>query len=116
MIQAYLTRAAASKGLAGRARRIGEETIRFANRLLAVFFLLAFSAWQALAEVKDDVTAAYQAWDAAFNASDAKVVSAFYADNSMFLPAIHDVIEGPAGVEKFFAGLFEMGVTGQSLS
>ena len=89
--------------------------MRFANRLLVVFFLLAFSAWQALADVKDDVTTAYQAWDAAFNAGDAKAVSAFYAEDAVFLPATHDVIKGSAGMEKFFAGLFGMGVTGHKL-
>ena len=89
--------------------------MRFTSRLLAAFFLLTFSAWQALADVTEDVTAAYAAWDTAFNAGDANAVSAFYAENAVFLPATHDVIEGPAGVEDFFAGLFAMGVTGHSL-
>jgi uncharacterized protein (TIGR02246 family) len=89
--------------------------MRFANRLLVVIFLLVSSNWQALADVKGDVSAAYAAWDAAFNAGDAKAVSAFYAEDAIFLPATHDVINGPAGVEKFFAGLFGMGVTGHKL-
>ena len=34
---------------------------------------------------------------------------------AIFLPVTHDVISGPAGVEKFFTGLFGMGVTGHKL-
>jgi uncharacterized protein (TIGR02246 family) len=62
-----------------------------------------------------DVTAAYAAWDAAFNKGDAKAVAAFYSDDALFLPGSHDVIKGPAGVETFFAGLFANGVTGHKL-
>lgn len=65
--------------------------------------------------MEDKVTAAYSAWDAAFNTGDAKAVAAFYADGATFLPADHQIIEGPAGVEKFFAGLFSNGVTGHKL-
>jgi uncharacterized protein (TIGR02246 family) len=89
--------------------------MRIAQKLLVAFLLLTVSAWQAFADTKGDVTAAYQAWDAAFNAGDAKAVSAFYAEDAVFLPATHDVINGPAGVEKFFAGLFGMGVKGHKL-
>lgn len=63
----------------------------------------------------DDVKAAYSAWDAAFNNADAKAIAAFYTDDAIFLPATHDVIKGPAGVEKFFGGIFGMGVTGHKL-
>jgi ketosteroid isomerase-like protein len=89
--------------------------VNFMNRLLIAVFLLTFSGWQAHADVEGDVSAAYTAWDAAFNAGDAKAVSAFYAEDAVFLPATHDVIEGPAGVDGFFAGLFGMGVTGHKL-
>ena len=63
----------------------------------------------------DQVKEAYAAWDEAFNKGDAKAVAGFYADDALLLPPTHDVIEGPAGVEKFFAGLFEAGVTGHKL-
>jgi ketosteroid isomerase-like protein len=59
--------------------------------------------------------AAYAAWDASFNKSDAKGVAAFYTEDSLLLPPSHDVIKGPAGVEKFFAGLFANGVTAHKL-
>jgi ketosteroid isomerase-like protein len=62
-------------------------------------------------QVKD----AYSAWDAAFNSGDAKAVAAFYTENAYLLPATHDVIEGSAGVEKFFAGLFSGGVKNHKL-
>ncbi len=62
-----------------------------------------------------EVKAAYAAWDAAFSKGDAKAVAAFYTADAVLLPPTHDVIKGPAGVEKFFAGLFSNGVTGHKL-
>jgi uncharacterized protein (TIGR02246 family) len=63
----------------------------------------------------NQVRAAYSAWNAAFNKSDAKAIVAFYADDASFLPATHDVIQGPDGIEKFFSGLFAGGVTDHTL-
>jgi ketosteroid isomerase-like protein len=65
--------------------------------------------------LRGQVEAAYAAWDAAFNRADAKALAAFYSRDATFLPATHDIIEGPAGVEKFFAGLFANGLTGHKL-
>ena len=62
-----------------------------------------------------DIEPAYAAWDAAFAKGDAKAIAALYADDAIFLPATHDVIKGPSGVEKFFAGIFGMGVTDHKL-
>lgn len=62
-----------------------------------------------------DVKAAYVAWDAAFNRADAKAVAAFYVEDALFLPATHEVFRGPAGVEKFFTGIFGMGVANHKL-
>ena len=67
------------------------------------------------ASLDEQVKAAYTAWDAAFNTSDAKAVAAFYADDAVLLPPTHDVIKGPAEIEKFWAGLFGAGVTGHKL-
>ena len=63
----------------------------------------------------EQVKAAYAAWDEAFNKGDAKAIAAFYTDDAMLLPPSHDIIEGPAGVEKFFAGILGMGATGHKL-
>jgi uncharacterized protein (TIGR02246 family) len=65
--------------------------------------------------LRNQVEAAYRAWNDAFNAGDAKALAACYAGDATFLPATHDVIEGPAGVERFFAGLFANGLTGHTL-
>jgi ketosteroid isomerase-like protein len=65
--------------------------------------------------VKDDVAAAYSAWDAAFNKGDAKAVAAFYVQDAKLLPPTHEVATGPAQIEKFFAGLFESGVKNHAL-
>ena len=85
---------------------------------LAVMGLLASMAVPLAASADsadDEVTAAYAAWDAAFATSDAKQVAAFYTEDATFLPPTHDVLKGPAGVEKFFAGLLGNGVTGHKL-
>jgi uncharacterized protein (TIGR02246 family) len=65
--------------------------------------------------LRNQVEAAYRAWNDAFNAGDAKLLAACYAGDATFLPATHDVIEGQAGVERFFAGLLANGVTGHKL-
>ena len=62
-----------------------------------------------------DVRAAYAAWDAAFGKSDAKAIGTMYTEDALFLPPSHDVLKGPAAVEKFFTGLFAAGVTGHKL-
>jgi ketosteroid isomerase-like protein len=67
------------------------------------------------ASPEEEVKAAYASWDQAFSKGDAKAIAAFYSDDAIFLPPSHDVIRGPAGVEKFFVGLFNMGVTGHKL-
>jgi uncharacterized protein (TIGR02246 family) len=86
-----------------------------ATRYLLAAGLIATS-FTAMADPPDDqVRAAYSAWNAAFNRSDAKAVAAFYADDASFLPVTHDVIQGPDGIEKFFSGLFAGGVTDHTL-
>ena len=52
---------------------------------------------------EEDVKAAYAQWDQAFNKGDASAVAAFYSNDAVFLPPTHEVVEGPVGVEKFFA-------------
>ncbi len=54
-------------------------------------------------------------WVQEFNESNGGAIAAFYSEDALFLPATHDVIQGPAGVEKFFEGIFGMGVTGHKL-
>jgi ketosteroid isomerase-like protein len=58
----------------------------------------------------DQVKRAYAEWDGAFNSANAKAVAGFYVEGAYFLPANHEVIRGPAGVERFFSGLFSGGV------
>ena len=63
----------------------------------------------------DRVVSAYGAWNAAFNEGDATAVAAFYTDDAVLLPASHDIVNGPAEIGKFFAGLFANHVTGHAL-
>jgi len=89
--------------------------IRFLTSIFALLCVCLMATSPANADPADEVTAAYAAWDKAFNAGDAKAIAAFYGEEAVFLPATHDVIKGPEGVEKFFGGLFGMGVTGHKL-
>jgi len=87
-------------------------------RRTAMFTLslgLLAPAMAAAAGSDEQVRAAYAAWDAAFGKSDAKSIGAMYTDDALFRPPTHDVLRGPAEVEKFFASLFAAGVTGHKL-
>jgi ketosteroid isomerase-like protein len=81
--------------------------------------VLAISAGSATISLagspEEDVKSAYAAFDAAFGKADAKAIAAFYVDDAILLPASHEVIKGPAGVEKFFSGIFAGGATGHRL-
>jgi ketosteroid isomerase-like protein len=80
--------------------------------LVTVCGITLWSSVWAAGERNGEVNEAYAAWDAAFQKGDAKAIAAMYADDALFLPANHEVVRGPSGVEAFFAGLFKMGVTG----
>jgi ketosteroid isomerase-like protein len=82
---------------------------------LLVFSTLMGTEATLATSAEEDVKTAYIAWDKAFNESDAGAIAAFYSEDALFLPATHDVVQGPAGVEKFFGGIFDMGVTGHKL-
>jgi ketosteroid isomerase-like protein len=82
----------------------------FAVCLLTLAPMASFAA-----DAKSDVTAAYAAWDAAFNKSDAKAIAGAYLPNAKLLPPTHEVASGPAAIEKFFAGLHANGVTNHKL-
>lgn len=81
----------------------------------ALFLLCAAPVTSFAADSKSDVTAAYTAWDAAFNKGDAKLLAAEYLANAKLLPPSHEVASGPASIEKFFAGLHTSGVTDHKL-
>ena len=84
------------------------------RQLLAA--LLIATSLEAVADPLDDqVRAAYSAWNAAFNKGDSKAVAAFYTADTSFLPATHDIIQSPDGVEKFYSGILASGVTDHTL-
>jgi ketosteroid isomerase-like protein len=80
----------------------------------AIVFVLA-SIGSSGAAPDGEVKAAYAAWDAAFKKGDAKAISAFYAEDALFLPANHKVIKGRDAVEKFFAEMLGGGATNHKL-
>jgi ketosteroid isomerase-like protein len=83
--------------------------------VFALFLLTVAPVGSFAADPKADVTAAYAAWDAAFNKGDAKAVAAAYLPDAKVLPPTHEVASGPAAIEKFFAGLHANGVTSHKL-
>jgi uncharacterized protein (TIGR02246 family) len=87
----------------------------FLTALLGLALSLCVTTIASAGTNEDQVKAAYQAWNAAFNKGDAKAVAAFYADDALILPTSHEVIKGPAAIEKFFAGLFASGATDHTL-
>lgn len=67
-------------------------------------------------DVRAEISAAYAAWDSAFNRADAKAVAAAYVSNAKVLPPTHQVISGSKEIENFFAGLFSSGFTDHKLT
>ena len=65
---------------------------------LALCLLTVAPVGSFAAEPKSDVTAAYAAWDAAFNKGDAKTLAAAYLPNAKLLPPTHEVASGPAAI------------------
>ncbi|MFC3283494.1 YybH family protein [Litchfieldella rifensis] len=82
---------------------------------LAVCIALLMPITVQAGSLEEDVSAAYAKWDATFNETDAESLASLYTEDTLFLPASHDIIKGPSGVEEFFAGLFANGVTGHKL-
>jgi uncharacterized protein (TIGR02246 family) len=85
------------------------------SMLCSVVIVAVAAISVARADPAADVTAAYAAWDAAFNSGDPKGVCALYTDDAILLPPTHDVIKGPDGVDKFIAGILGMGAKGHKL-
>ena len=67
-------------------------------------------------DIRAEISAAYSAWDSAFNKADAKAVASAYVPNAKVLPPTQEVISGPAAIENFFAGLFSSGFTDHNLT
>lgn len=66
--------------------------------------LLAFpAAGLAQAEdVKAEITAGGQAWQAAWNAGDAAAIAALYAEDAVVMPPGSDAVRGRAAIEAFW--------------
>src|SRR2546421_11599639 len=81
----------------------------------ALFLLTVAPVGSFAADAKSDVTAAYAAWDAAFNKGDAKAIAATYLPNAKLLPPSHEVMSAPAAIEKLFAEAHASGLTDHKL-
>lgn len=90
--------------------------MKLAQASAILFCLLTVAPAVSLAaDAKSDVEKAYAAWDTAFNKQDAKGLASDYVSTAKLLPPTHQVVSGPAEIEKFWAGLFAGGVTGHKL-
>jgi uncharacterized protein (TIGR02246 family) len=90
--------------------------MRFIRSLAAVLLLCSSQSMVVFAaDLEDEVVAAYEGWNAAFNKGDAKAIAAAYVDDATLLPPTHTVLSGPEEIEEFFAGLLEAGVTDHTL-
>ncbi|MDY8110036.1 SgcJ/EcaC family oxidoreductase [Fulvimarina sp. 2208YS6-2-32] len=92
-----------------------EEIMKHLGSVLFATALMIIAPSIAMADAESDVKAAYEQWNAAFNSGDAEKVAAAYADDAVFLPPTHNVVEGPEAIGQFFDGLFKAGVTGHAL-
>jgi len=67
-------------------------------------------------DIRDEISAADPARDAAFNKADAKALASAYVPNAKVLPPTHKVISGSAAIENFFAGLLSSGFADHNLT
>lgn len=84
-------------------------------RTLSAFVIASCSATPVLCAGADDVKAAYEQWNDAFNKGDAPKIASSYTEDAIFLPPTHEVIEGQSGIQSFFDGLLKNGVTDHQL-
>lgn len=90
--------------------------MKLAQASALLFCLLTVAPAVSLAaDAKSDVEKAYAAWDAAFNKQNAKGLASDYTSTAKLLPPTHQIVSGPAEIERFWAGLFASGVTGHKL-
>jgi uncharacterized protein (TIGR02246 family) len=66
-------------------------------------------------ELKKEVLTAYEKWDRAFNAADAKALAASYTHDATCVPPTRAILSGSDKIENFFAGLIATGVTNHAL-
>jgi ketosteroid isomerase-like protein len=89
-----------------------DSVSKLLSLLCSILILVVAAVSVARADPAADATAAYAAWDAAFNSGSARAVCALYTDDAILLPPTHDVIKGPEAVDKFIAGILGMGAKG----
>jgi ketosteroid isomerase-like protein len=93
-----------------------EDFMRSIHAAAFALCLLTVAPVRSLAgDPQHDISAAYAAFDAAYNKGDAKAVVALYLPNAKVLPPTHQVASDPAAIEKFFVGFYADGVTDHKL-
>lgn len=89
--------------------------MRRSSKLMLAAALLITTGAAVAGPADDQVASAFNSFNAAFNKQDAKAVARFYTSDAIVLPPSHDIVNSPADIEKFFAGLFTNHVTGHVL-
>jgi ketosteroid isomerase-like protein len=76
---------------------------------------LSGSAWAD--SMDDQIKAAYDAFNAAFDKGDAKAVTSFFTEDAIILGPgpEHAIYKGPAEIEKLYSTLFGMGLSNHTL-
>jgi uncharacterized protein (TIGR02246 family) len=89
--------------------------IRFSGSLLALAFAAMLATQTLVASTHDAIDAANASFAAAFNRGDATTAATFYAEDAAVFPPESSRIDGRAGIEAYWKGAIDAGVTDVSL-
>jgi ketosteroid isomerase-like protein len=89
--------------------------IRFSGSLLALAFAAMLATQTLAASTRDAIDASNAGFAAAFNRGDATAAATFYAEDAAVFPPESLRIDGRAGIEAYWKGAIDAGVTDVSL-
>lgn len=69
-----------------------------------------------LEQVRKAIEETNAKWAEAFNQGDAAAVAAQYTDNATLMPPNNEIIHGTEGIQQFWSGAIQMGVTDVTLT
>lgn len=88
---------------------------RFSGSLLALAVAAMLATQTLAASTRDAINATNASFAAAFNRGDATVAATFYAEDAAVFPPESMRIDGRAGIEAYWKGAIDAGVTDVSL-
>jgi uncharacterized protein (TIGR02246 family) len=69
-----------------------------------------------LEQVRKAIEETNAKWAEAFNQGDAAAVAALYTDNAVLMPPNNEMIQGREGIQQFWNGAMQMGMTDVTLT